>query len=112
MSCVIGPPESCIVFGSWRGRSPLIFFHVCPWLVVFPTGCGDVKSRLGSTGEKMIGNVHCHRSTTDAEFSPEKKRGYGLTSRSSPVRRFKRVMKLPLFEPEKKTSVSFGSGAM
>ena len=24
MSCVIGPPESCIVFGSWRVRSPLI----------------------------------------------------------------------------------------
>ena len=52
---------------------------------------------FGSTGEKMIGNVHCHRSTTDAEFSPEKKRGYGFTSRSSPVRRLSRVMKLPLF---------------
>jgi len=30
---------------------------------------------FGSTGEKTIGNVHCQRSTTDAEFSPEKKRG-------------------------------------
>src|SRR3954466_16169317 len=112
MSCVIGPPESCIVFGSWRVRSPLIFSHVCPWLVVFHTCCDEVNRVFGSTGEKTIGKVHCHRSMTDAEFSPEKKRGYGFTSRSSPVRRFNRVMKLPLFDPEKKTSVSFGSGAM
>src|SRR5947207_9120242 len=112
MSCVIGPLECCMVFGSWRVRSPLIFSHVCPLLVVFQTCCDEVKRMVGSTGEKMIGKVHCQRSTTDAEFSPEKKRGYGLTSRSSPVRRFRRVMKLPLLAPEKNTSRSFGSGAM
>src|SRR5258705_9301770 len=112
MSCVPGPPESCIVFASWRVRSPLIRSHVCPPLVVFHTCCDDVKRTFASTGEKTIGNVHCHRSTTEAEFSPEKKRGYGFTSRRSPVRRFRRVMKLPLLAPEKKTSRSFGSGAM
>src|SRR5437667_5874812 len=110
MSCVIGPPESCIVFGSWRVRSPLIFSHVWPLLVVFHTCCDEVKRMFGSTGEKMIGKVHCQRSTTDAEFSPEKKRGYGFTSRRSPVRRSRRVMKLPLFEPEKKTSRFVRSG--
>ncbi len=28
MSCVIGPPDSVMVFGSWRVRSPLILSHV------------------------------------------------------------------------------------
>src|SRR6185436_8442911 len=55
MSCVIGPPDSTIVFGSWRVRSPLILSQVWPPLVVFQTCCDEVKSRLGSTGEKMIG---------------------------------------------------------
>src|SRR6185436_6486117 len=42
MSWVIGPPDSCIVFGSWRVRSPLILSHVCPPLVVFHTCCEEV----------------------------------------------------------------------
>ena len=39
----------------------------------------------------MIGNVHCQRSTSALDGSPENMRGYGLTSRSSPVRRSSRV---------------------
>jgi hypothetical protein len=37
MSCVIGPPDSCIVFGSWRDRSSLIATHVSPPSVDFHT---------------------------------------------------------------------------
>ena len=49
--------------------------HVWPPLVVFQTRCDDAYKVFGSTGEKMIGYVHCQRSTTEAEFSPEKNRG-------------------------------------
>src|SRR5437879_5250551 len=99
MSCVIGPPESCIVFGSWRVRSPLIRSQLSPPLVDFHTCWEQVYRTFGSTGEKMIGYVHCHRSTTAAEFSPEKKRGYAPTSLISPVTRFKRVRNDPLLAP-------------
>ena len=39
MSWVIGPPESPIVFGSCRLRSPLMRCHCCPPLVVLQTCC-------------------------------------------------------------------------
>ena len=42
MSCVIGPPDSVIVFGSCRVRSPLILSHVCPPLIVLQTCCDEV----------------------------------------------------------------------
>ena len=67
---------------------------------------------FGSTGEKMIGNVHCMRSTSALDGSPENMRGYGFTSRLSPVRRFVYWSHEPLLAPAKKTSGSFGSGAM
>src|SRR4030095_2612960 len=60
----------------------------------------------------MIGYVHCQRSFTSAEFSPEKKRGYAPTSLSSPVRRFKRVRNDPLLAPAQKMSGSVACGAM
>src|SRR5215471_7026598 len=99
MSCVIGPPDSVIVFGSWRERSPLIASHVSPPLVVLHTRCDEVYSTFASTGEKMIGYVHCQRSTTALDGSPEKKRGYAPTSLISPVRRFRRVRNDPLLAP-------------
>src|SRR5574338_1496684 len=112
MSWVIGPPDGPIVLGSWRVRSPEILVHVWPPFVVFHTCCDDVYSTVGSTGEKMIGYVHCHRSFTSSDDSPWNMRGYGLTSRSCPVRRSKRVRKPPLFVPPKNTSRFLGSGAM
>src|SRR6266540_1998893 len=42
MSCVIGPPESCIVLGSCLVRSPLIRSHVSPPFVDFHTCCEHV----------------------------------------------------------------------
>ena len=48
MSCVIGPPESCIVFGSCRVRSPLMASHESPPLVLFQTRCDVVYSTDGS----------------------------------------------------------------
>src|SRR4029079_15018457 len=86
--------------------------HVCPPFVVFHTCCDEVYSTFGFTGEKMIGYVHCQRSFTSSDDSPWNMRGYGLTSRSWPVRRLKRVGKPPLFVPPKNTSMSFWSGAM
>src|SRR6185503_1059376 len=112
MSCVIGPPDGPIVFGSWRVRSPEILVHVCPPFMVFHTCCDDVYSTLGSTGEKMTGYVHCHRSFTSLDGSPWNMRGYGFTSRSCPVRRLNRVRNPPLFVPPKNTSRSLGSAAM
>src|SRR5688500_18985548 len=111
MSPVIGPPECPIVFGSWRVRSGLIRSQLCPPLVVFHTCCDEVYSTFGSTGEKMIGYVHCQRSFSALDGSPENIRGYGFTSRRWPVRRLVRWRKEPLFPPAKKTSRSFGSGA-
>src|SRR5688572_2674078 len=111
MSPVIGPPEWPIVFGSCRVRSGLIRSQLCPPLVVFQTCCDEVYSTFGSTGEKMIGNVHCHRSLRALDGSPENIRGYGLTSRRWPVRRFNRWRNDPLLPPAKNTSRSFGSGA-
>src|SRR5947208_5377715 len=71
MSCVIGPPDSVIVFGSWRVRSPLIRSQVWPPFVVLQTCCDAVYRTVGSTGEKRSGYVHCHRSTRALEGSPE-----------------------------------------
>src|SRR5487761_1987959 len=111
MSCVIGPPEGPMVLGSWRVRSGPIRAQLWPASVVFQRCCELVNSRRGLTGEKMIGYVHCHRSTSALDGSPENMRGYGLTSRDRPVRRSRRSMKPPLLEPEKKMSGSRGSGA-
>src|SRR5215207_898654 len=112
MSCVIGPPDGPIVFGSCLVRSPEMRVQLWPPFVVFHTCCDDVYSTFGSTGEKMIGYVHCHRSFTSSEDSPWNIRGYGFTSRNWPVRRLKRVRKPPLFVPPKNTSRFFGSAAM
>src|SRR5512135_2163044 len=97
MSCVIGPPDSAIVLASCGVRSSLIACQVWPPSVVFHTRCDEVYSTFGSIGEKMMGNVHCQRSFTALDGSPEKKRGYAPTSLSSDVRRFSRVMNAPLF---------------
>src|SRR5215471_4012410 len=99
MSCVIGPPDGPIVFGSWRVRSGLILSHVSPPLRVRQTCCAEVKSTTGSAGEKTIGYVHCQRSTTSLDASPENSRGYGLTSRRLPLRRSRRVRNDPLLPP-------------
>src|SRR5690349_5748490 len=97
MSRVIGPPDGPIVVGSWRVRSGLIFVHVCPPFVVFHRCCDAAYSTCGFTGENMIGYVHCQRSLMTADSSPENMRGYGLTSRTSPVRRLSFVRKPPPF---------------
>src|SRR5688500_15182740 len=94
MSPVIGPPECPIVFGSWRVRSGLIRSQLWPPLVVFQRCCDDVYSAVGSAWEKITGYVHCHRSLSALDGSPENIRGYGLTSRSCPVRRFTRSRKV------------------
>src|SRR5579864_2845992 len=99
MSPVMGPPEWPSVFGSWRVRSGLIFSHVCPPLTVFHTCCDPVYKAFASTGEKMIGKVHCQRSTIALAGSPDAKRGYAPTSRFSPVRRLIFVMNEPLLPP-------------
>src|SRR3954454_20529345 len=114
MSRVIGPPDGPIVLGSWRVRSGLILSQLCPPFVVFQRCCDDAYKTLVSTGEKMIGYVHCQRSLSTADSSPENIRGYGPTSRTSPVRRFSFVRKPPPFAlvPESKMSGSRGSGAM
>ena len=78
----------------------------------FHTCCDDMYSTFGSTGEKMIGYVHCQRSRIALDGSPEKNHGYGFTSRSSPVRRLNLSGTPPLFVPAKNMSGSFGSGAM
>src|SRR5262245_20918331 len=62
MSPVIGPPEWPMVFGSCLVRSPEIAVQLSPPFVVFHKRCDPVYSTLGSTGEKMIGYVHCQRS--------------------------------------------------
>ena len=63
MSPVMGPPECPRVLGSARVRSPLRASQVFPASVVRQSRFDDVYSVLGSRGEKMMGNVHCHRST-------------------------------------------------
>src|SRR6185503_4416081 len=102
MSFVIGPPDGPIVFGSWRVRSPLIAVHVFAPSVVFQTRCEPTYSDRLSTGEKTMGYVHCQRSLMTADSSPENMRGYGLTSLTSPVRRFNFCKKPPplAFVPE------------
>jgi hypothetical protein len=87
MSRVIGPPEGPSVFGSCRVRSGLIRRQLSPPSVVRQTCCDDTYSARGFTGEKRIGYVHCQRSLSTADSSPWNMRGYGLTSRSCPVRR-------------------------
>src|SRR5258708_36144638 len=99
MSWVIGRPEGPIVFGSWRVRSGLMRSHFSPPFVVRHTCCDEVKRTVGFAGEKMIGYVHCQRSTTSLEDSPENSRGYGLTSRRLFVRRSSRVRNDPLLPP-------------
>ena len=71
MSPVIGPPEVPRVEGSARVRSGEIACQLLPPSIVRHKRCDDVKSTLGSMGEKMIGNVHCHRSTMSEAGSPE-----------------------------------------
>ncbi len=100
-----------MVLGSWRVRSGLMRVQLWPPLVVFQRCCELVYRTCGSTGEKMMGYVHCQRSTSALEGSPENMSGYGLTSRDRPVRRFRRSMNPPLLEPAKKRSGSRGSGA-
>src|ERR1043166_6771523 len=95
MSRVMGPPDGPIVLGSWRVRSGLICVQSWPPSVVFQRCCPPTYSACGSTVEKTIGYVHCHRSFTTADSSPENMRGYGLTSRSSPVRRLFLLRKPP-----------------
>src|SRR5579885_2030976 len=97
MSRVIGPPDGPMVFGSWRVRSGLMRSQLSPPFVVFHTCCEPAYSVFLSTGEKTIGYVHCQRSLITADSSPENMRGYGLTSRRSPVRRFNFVKKPPPF---------------
>src|SRR4051812_9176114 len=97
MSRVIGPPEGPIVFGSWRVRSPETAVQSCPPFLVTHRRCDPTYNACGSTVEKMIGYVHCHRSFTTADSSPENMRGYGLTSRFSPVRTFTFFRKPPPF---------------
>ena len=53
-----------------------------------------------------MGKVHCQRSTSALAGSPENMRGYGPTSRTSAVLRFRRVRNDPLLPPAKKTSGS------
>src|SRR5512139_2304223 len=71
MSPVIGPPDFSCVSGACRVRSPLSRSHVLPPSRVAHRRCDDTKSSLGSTFEKMIGNVHCHRSRISFDGSPE-----------------------------------------
>src|SRR5688572_11378538 len=85
--------------------------QLCPPFVVFHTCCDEVYSTFGSTGEKMIGYVHCQRSLSALDGSPENIRGYGFTSRRCPVRLLSRWRNEPLLPPAKNTSTSFGSGA-
>src|SRR6478672_353789 len=99
MSCVIGPPDGPMVFGSCFVRSGLIRSHVSPPFDVRHTCCDEVYSTVGSAAEKMIGYVHCQRSTTSLDASPENSRGYGFTSRRLFVRRSSRVRNDPLLPP-------------
>ena len=71
MSPVIGPPDGPIVASSCRVRSPLIAVQPWPPSVVFQSRCDDTNSSDGSTGEKMIGKVHCQRSRIARDGSPE-----------------------------------------
>src|SRR5450432_3006736 len=61
MSPVIGPPDFSCVLGSWRVRSPLSAVQLRPPSVVRQRRCDETYSVFGSTGEKMMGYVHCHR---------------------------------------------------
>ncbi len=71
MSPVIGPPERCSVDGSARVRSPLSAVQFAPPSSVIHSRCEDTYSRSGSIGEKMMGKVHCQRSTRSIAGSPE-----------------------------------------
>ncbi len=71
MSPVMGPPECPRVPGSARVRSPLRASQLFPPSVVRQSLWDDVYRTLGSRGEKMMGNVHCHRSTMSMAGSPE-----------------------------------------
>src|ERR1044071_4582351 len=79
MSRVIGPPDGPMVFGSWRVRSGLMRSQLCPPLVVRHRCCDAAYSTRGFTGENAMGYVHCQRSVSTADSSPENMRGYGLT---------------------------------
>src|SRR3954471_2729479 len=97
MSRVIGPPDGPIVFGSCRVRAGLTWLQSWPPFVVFQRCCEPTYNACGSACENTIGYVHCQRSLITADSSPENIRGYGLTSRSSPVRRFTLLRKPPPF---------------
>jgi hypothetical protein len=71
MSPVIGPPDLSCVSGAWRVRSPLTAVQVRPPSLVRQRRCEETYSVFGSTGEKMIGYVHCHRSLISFDGSPE-----------------------------------------
>ena len=71
MSPVIGPPEWPSVIGSARVRSSLSRSQLLPPSVVRQSRLDDVYRVFGSMGEKMIGKVHCQRSTMSTAGSPE-----------------------------------------
>ena len=68
---LIGPPEWPRVSGSARVRSGLNTSHELPPSVVFHSRFDDTYRTLSSIGEKMIGKVHCQRSTMSDAGSPE-----------------------------------------
>jgi hypothetical protein len=71
MSPVMGPPDFSCVSGACRVRSGLSTFHVRPPSSVRHSRCDEVNSIFGFTGEKRMGNVHCHRSRISFDGSPE-----------------------------------------
>ena len=71
MSPVIGPPEWPSVIGSARVRSGLSASQFVPPSVVRHNRFDDAYNTFASMGEKMIGKVHCQRSTMSIAGSPE-----------------------------------------